>query len=67
MKEVSYNELMSIIERDFNKEDLSLLKPIEICHLTNGMFKFRKCRICEGGGWYSDGRRYTYENYYCEL
>lgn len=26
-----------------------------------------KCKICEGGGWYSDGVCYTYKNYYSEF
>jgi len=27
----------------------------------------KKCRICEGGGWSSEGTRYIYKDIYCEL
>jgi hypothetical protein len=26
-----------------------------------------KCRICEGGGWHSEGTKYTYKNISCEF
>ena len=26
-----------------------------------------KCKICEGGGWYSSGIKYIYKNIYCKL
>lgn len=26
-----------------------------------------KCKICEGGGWYSEGTRYIYKDIYCEI
>jgi hypothetical protein len=25
------------------------------------------CKVCEGGGWYSNGTRYIFEDYYCEI
>lgn len=26
-----------------------------------------KCKICDGGGWYHEGLRYFYKNYYVEI
>lgn len=28
--------------------------------------KSSKCKVCEGGGWYSHGTRYEYKDTYCE-
>lgn len=29
--------------------------------------KREKCKISEGGGWYSEGQRITYKDMYCEI
>jgi len=29
--------------------------------------KSQPCRICEGGGWYSNGTKYFYKDIYCEI
>ena len=29
--------------------------------------QYKKCKICEGGGWYSNGFEYTYKNITCEI
>jgi len=29
--------------------------------------KWEKCKICEGGGWHSQGIRYFYKDVYCEV
>lgn len=32
-----------------------------------GSLKEKRCQICEGGGWFSDGWRYSYGDYYTEV
>lgn len=29
--------------------------------------KSESCKICEGGGWYSNGTRYFYKDVYCKI
>lgn len=43
------------------------LKPLgKLIHETGAVVKGEKCRICEGGGWTSEGMRYSYGDIYCE-
>ncbi len=43
------------------------LKPLgKLIHETGAEVIGEKCRICEGGGWTSEGMRYTYGDIYCE-
>lgn len=39
----------------------------QILKETGVNLKSKKCRICEGGGWYSQGRRYFYKDISCEV
>lgn len=39
----------------------------QILDETGLNLKSEKCRICEGGGWYSNGTRYFYKNIFCEV
>ena len=29
--------------------------------------KVKKCKVCEGGGWYSEGFQYFHKEVYCEI
>ena len=39
----------------------------KIIQETGIKLKSEKCRICEGGGWYSNGTKYFYKDIYCEV
>lgn len=39
----------------------------EILKEANITLDVKPCRIDEGGGWYSKGKRYTYKDIYCEV
>ena len=39
----------------------------QIIQETGIKLKSEKCRICEGGGWYSNGTKYFYKDIYCEV
>lgn len=39
----------------------------QILYETGVKLKSEKCKICEGGGWYSEGTRYFYKDIYCEV
>jgi hypothetical protein len=39
----------------------------EILKEINLTLKSEPCRICEGGGWYSQGTRWFYKDIYCEI
>ena len=39
----------------------------QIIKETGIKIKSEKCRISEGGGWYSNGTRYFYKEIYCEI
>jgi hypothetical protein len=39
----------------------------EITREAGITLKTEPCRICEGGGWYSNGRRYYYKDLTCEF
>ncbi|WPO89903.1 hypothetical protein [Chryseobacterium sp. HR92] len=39
----------------------------EIINETGALVKTEICKICEGGGWYSWGTKYTYGDVYCEI
>ena len=39
----------------------------EIAKEAGVILKRSKCRIDEGGGWYSNGYRYYYNEFYCEI
>ena len=39
----------------------------QILKETGINLKSEKCRICEGGGWYSQGTRYFYKDISCEV
>lgn len=39
----------------------------EIIKETGAKVKTEGCKVCEGGGWYSNGTRYIYKEIYCEL
>lgn len=39
----------------------------EIIKETGLQLKSKKCRICEGGGWHSQGTRVFYKDIYCEF
>ena len=40
---------------------------LEVIKEANVGVKTSKCKISEGGGWYSQGLRYTYKDFYCEI
>ena len=57
------SELIKGIELRHNK-----MKTLEeILKETGVTLKTSKCKICEGGGWYSEGTRYEYKDIYCEF
>ena len=39
----------------------------EIAKEVGVKLKKSKCKISEGGGWYSEGLRYSFNNYYTEI
>lgn len=39
----------------------------QIIEETGLFLKSEKCKISEGGGWYSQGTRFFYKDIYCEL
>lgn len=39
----------------------------EIIKESGATVKTENCRICEGGGWTSQGTRYIYKDIYCEI
>ena len=39
----------------------------EIEKVAGIKIKRENCRVCEGGGWYSNGTRYIFEDYCCEV
>lgn len=39
----------------------------EIIEETGVEIKTERCKICEGGGWYSWGTRYIYKDIFCEI
>jgi len=39
----------------------------QICEETGVKLKSKKCRICEGGGWTSQGTKYFYKDISCEV
>lgn len=38
----------------------------EILGESGAQVKITKCKICEGGGWFTEGKRYIYKNFYME-
>ena len=65
IKNGNRNEL-ALIDFDYiyvktHKNLFEILKEADIT------LKRSKCRIDEGGGWYSNGYRYYYDEFYCEL
>lgn len=53
---------------DFDYIYVKRLKSIsDIVKETNVEIKTAKAKISEGGGWYSEGSRYTYKDMYCEF
>lgn len=53
---------------DFDYIYVKRLKSIsDIEKETNSEIKTAKAKISEGGGWYSEGSRYTYKDVYCEF
>ncbi len=70
------NEYPYMLEKSRNEEKLKI--GIELRHRdyktlsdilteSGANIKSKGCRICEGGGWSSQGTRYTYKNIYCEV
>ncbi|MDP9954722.1 hypothetical protein J2X97_000359 [Epilithonimonas hungarica] len=54
--------------QDFNYIYLIRTKSIsEIVTETGVELKTQKCKICEGGGWHTNGTRYIYKDIYCEI
>jgi hypothetical protein len=60
------------------RNDEAFSKAIELRYLgekglatileeTGLKLKSEKCKICEGGGWYSEGTKYFYKDYYAEV
>lgn len=39
----------------------------DILSEANITLKSQRCKICEGGGWYSNGTRYFYKDLECEV
>lgn len=39
----------------------------EICEEANITLKSHNVKICEGNGWYSNGTRYYYKDFYCDI
>lgn len=53
---------------DFDYIYVSRPKSLQqIIEETGAKVTAKKCKICEGGGWYSQGFRYTYKDIYCEV
>jgi len=53
---------------DFNYIYVTRPKSLnQIIKETNVALKSEPCRICEGGGWYSQGRKYFYKEISCEI
>lgn len=53
---------------DFDYIYVIMYKSIsDIIEETGVNIKTSKAKICEGGGWYSQGTRYTYKDIYCEI
>lgn len=40
---------------------------VEILEVAGNSVTTKSCRICEGGGWSSEGTRYMYKEIYCEI
>ena len=57
-KLLDFDHLLLRREKTLNEvlEDVGFCVEIEV----------EKCRVSEGGGWYSFGAKYTYKNIYCE-
>jgi len=39
----------------------------EVLQETGAEVKKTPCKVCEGGGWYTNGTRYEYKDIYCEI
>lgn len=39
----------------------------QIIEETGVVLDSKPCKVCEGGGWYSDGTRYYYKDITCEI
>ena len=39
----------------------------EICNEAKIKLKTSNVKICEGNGWYSNGTRYYYKDFYCDI
>ena len=39
----------------------------DLCKEAGIELKSSPCRVCEGGGWYSNGHAYYYKETYCEV
>jgi hypothetical protein len=53
---------------DFDYIYIERVKPIDQLEKEAQItISRKKCRICEGGGWTSEGTRFTYKDIYCEI
>ena len=53
---------------DFDYIYIIRAKQLEqILEETGLKLESKPCKICEGGGWYSKGRKYFYKDITCEL
>lgn len=56
-KLVNFDHIYTIVSKSIN----------DIIEETGVVIKTSKAKICESGGWYSNGTRYTYKDIYCEI
>jgi hypothetical protein len=53
--------------KDFDYIYVLRRKPLhQILQEANITLKSEPCKICEGGGWYSKGKRVFYKEFFCE-
>jgi hypothetical protein len=53
--------------KDFDHIYIIRTKSLDqILQEANITLKSEPCKICEGGGWYSKGKRVFYKEFYCE-
>lgn len=75
--ETTYGEFPYMLSKHLRNDSklldgLKLKKTIsktldEVCKEAGITLSFKKVKISEGGGWYSNGFRYFFDDVYCEL